>query len=145
MSTANDVSVARDRLLRNRFSFVIVKNGKVITESKSSGIKALVDAIAIIQENMAGAALADKVVGRAAILLAAKAKIGAVYAKLLSVPALELASTLSISLIYDRTTAKILNRRKDDTCPFEKMVAGTVDPEKAFQILKECTMDSSVK
>jgi hypothetical protein len=145
MSVVNDVSIARGRMLKKGFSFVIVKNGEIIAESKSSGIGALVDAVAMIQENMAGAALADKVVGRAAILLASKARIGTVYAKLLSDPALELASTLSISLIYDKTTRKILNRRKDDVCPFEKIVRDTSDPEKAFRLLKECTTNQRVK
>jgi len=140
MSTHNDLSIARAHLIKDRLSFVIVKNGKVIAESKSSGIKALVDAITKYQENIVGAALADKVVGKAAILLAAKAKISTVYAKLVSVSALELASSLPLSLIYDKTTKIILNRRKNDTCPFEKIVSSTEDPEKAYQVLKECTM-----
>ena len=140
MSTHNDLSIARAHLIKDRLSFVIVKNGKVIAESKSSGIKALLDTITIYQENIVGAALADKVVGRAAILLAARARVSTVYAKVVSVSALELASSLPLSLIYDKTTKIILNRRKNDTGPFEKIVSSTEDPEKAYQVLKECTM-----
>ena len=139
MSTHNDLSIARARLIKNRLSFVIIKNGKVIAESKSSGIKALVDAITINQENIASAVLADKVVGRAAILLAAKAKVSTVYARLVSISALDLASRLPLSLIYDETTKIILNRRKNDTCPFEKILGDTEDPEKAYHVLKQCT------
>jgi hypothetical protein len=140
MSTTNDLSIARNRLIKSRLSFIIVKNGKIIAKSKSSGIKSLVDAITKYQENIVGAALADKVVGRAAILLAAKAKVSSVYAKLVSLPALELASSLQIALIYDKTTKKILNRRKNDMCPFEKIVMNTDDPEKAYQDLRQCTI-----
>jgi len=139
MSTTNDISIARTRLIKGRLSFIIVKNGKIIAKSKSSGIKSLVDAIAKYQENVVGAALADKVVGRAAILLAAKAKVSTVYAKLVSLSALELASHLQLALIYDKTTKIILNRRKNDTCPFEKIVMNTDDPEKAYQALRQCT------
>ena len=140
MSTTNDISIARNRLIKSRLSFIIVKNGKIIAKSKSSGIKSLVDAITKYQENIVGAALADKVVGRAAILLAAKAKVSSVYAKLVSLSALELASSLQFALIYDNTTKKILNRRKNDICPFEKIVMNTDDPEKAYQDLRQCTI-----
>ena len=140
MSTTNDISIARNRLIKSRLSFIIVKNGKIIAKSKSSGIKSLVDAITKYQENIVGAALADKVVGRAAILLAAKAKVCSVYAKLVSLSALELASSLQFALIYDNTTKKILNRRKNDICPFEKIVMNTDDPEKAYQDLRQCTI-----
>jgi hypothetical protein len=140
MSTTNDLSIARNRLIKSRLSFIIVNNGKIIAKSKSSGIKSLVDAITKYQENIVGAALADKVVGRAAILLAAKAKVSSVYAKLVSLSALELASSLQFALIYDKTTKKILNRRKNDICPFEKIVMNTNDPEKAYQDLRQCTI-----
>jgi hypothetical protein len=138
MSVNNDISMARDRMLKNRLSFVIIKNGKIIYESKSQGLMSLIKAVELNQGKLEGAALADKVVGRAALLLAAKAKIAAIYARLLSVQAFELASTFSMSLIYEKTTKRILNRRKDNVCPFEKVVGNTKDPEKAFRLLKKC-------
>ena len=140
MSIPNDLSIARSRLINKKLSFVIVKNGQIIAETKAQGIKELVDVISQYGVSLQGAALADKVVGKAAMLLAIKAQMASVYANLVSISALETTSKSTISVVYDRVVKTILNRKKDDTCPFEKVVKNIDDPKKAFDSLKACSL-----
>ncbi len=132
---SNDLWIAREHLLKNNLSFVIVKNGKILYESFESGIKGILDAVKSYGENFVGSALADKVVGKAVVLVSLKAGVKSIYAKVISEGALDLASKHSISILYDETVKAIMNKSGTDVCPFEKAVASADDPEEAYKIL----------
>ncbi|MCX8189300.1 MAG: DUF1893 domain-containing protein [Nitrososphaeria archaeon] len=134
----NDLWIARTYLLKNNLSFVIVKNGKILYESSESGIKEILKAVKIYEKQFAESALADKVVGKAVVLVSLKVGIKSIYAKVISEGALDLASKHNISILYDEIVNAIMNKNGTDICPFEKAVGSIDDPEKAYKIL--CNM-----
>ncbi|MEM1986083.1 MAG: DUF1893 domain-containing protein [Nitrososphaeria archaeon] len=131
----NDLWIAREHLLKNDLTFAIVKNGKILFESRESGIKGILNAIKSYGEQFAESALADKIVGKAVLLVALKVKIRSIYAKVISEGALDVASKYEISVLYDEIVNAIMNKNGTDICPFEKAVASINDPEEAYKIL----------
>jgi len=125
-------------LLKNDLSFVIVKNGEIIFESREGGVKKILETVRDYGQKLANSALADKVVGKAVMLIALKAGFDSIYAKIISKSALDIASKVNKSLVYDEIVEFIMNRDGTDICPFEKNVKFVEDPEVAYNIL--CNM-----
>ena len=130
--------MAREHLLKNDLSFVIVKNGEIIFESREGGVKKILETVRDYGQKLANSALADKVVGKAVMLIALKAGFDSIYAKIISKSALDIASKVNKSLVYDEVVEFIMNRDGTDICPFEKGVKFVEDPETAYNIL--CNM-----
>jgi len=130
--------MAREHLLKNDLSFVIVKNGEIIFESREGGVKKILETVRDYGQKLANSALADKVVGKAVMLIALKAGFDSIYAKIISKSALDIASKVNKSLVYDEIVEFIMNRDGTDICPFEKNVKFVEDPEVAYNIL--CNM-----
>lgn len=125
-------------MLKNDLSFVIVKNGEIIFESREGGVKKILETVRDYGQKLANSALADKVVGKAVMLIALKAGFDSIYAKIISKSALDIASKVNKSLVYDEIVEFIMNRDGTDICPFEKNVKFVEDPEVAYNIL--CNM-----
>jgi hypothetical protein len=75
-------------------------------------------------------------VGRAAALLSVYSKIVAVYGVNMSDGALSIFKANGIHYEYGTLVARILNREKNDICPFDKAVLGIDDPSVALGRLK---------
>jgi hypothetical protein len=75
-------------------------------------------------------------VGRAAALLCVYSKIVAVYGANMSEGALSVFKANDIKCEYGNLVPKILNRKKNDICPFDKAVLGTNDPNTALDRLR---------
>ena len=135
LSKLNDLHIAKSRLLKMDLSFVIVNDGFIILETSDHGIRALTKAVLDYNDKLEDAAIADRVVGKAAMLLIMRAKMSSLYAKTISSPALKLASKASVSIIYDNLVKMIKNRAGNDMCPFEKTVKNVEDPEEALKAL----------
>lgn len=84
---------------------------------------------------LAGAIMADKVIGRGAALLIIKGNVAELYARLISEPALEILSNHSIKVTYDKKVPHIINRSGNDICPVEKLTANTSDPDEAYCLI----------
>lgn len=68
------------RLLQlHNSSIVLVKDAKVLYESKAKGIFPYVEAIELLGHSLKGAALADRIAGRAAALLSAYIGVSLAY------------------------------------------------------------------
>ena len=132
----NDIKIAKNRLKEKKFSLVIVKNGKIIYETRDHGLKSLIRAIERFKEKMKGVSVADKTVGRPVALLCLYADIAAIYAITISEEAIKLLKKADIICEYEKSIPIILNRKKNDICPFEKYVIGLENPKEAFKKLK---------
>ncbi len=86
--------------------------------------------------DLKGYSAADIVVGKAAALLFVKCGIRAVFARTLSQGGKKVLEHYGIACEYETLTERIINRLGTDTCPMEKAVADTDDPEEAYAILK---------
>ena len=131
-----DLERAKRILKEEDKSLVIVKNGRIIFCSESSGIKGILEAIEKLGERLSGASAADRIVGKAAALLLAYSQIVRVYAITLSRSGLHTLRKNSIPVEYDYLVPEILDKNKKDICPFEKFTSDIESPSLAFVKLK---------
>lgn len=133
----NDLMIAKNRLEKNDLSLVIVKNRKILFETKEKKILGFIDAIEKMDNVMKGSSMADKVVGKAVALLCVFKEVHAVYAKILSEKAKNLFEQWKINFEYKSLVKEILNNNKDKICPFELKAKNLNDPKKAYFKLKK--------
>jgi hypothetical protein len=131
-----DLDTAKTLLKKNNDTLVIVKNGKVLFETNSSGIHGLLAAIEKIGKGLKTSAVADKLVGEAAAQLCAYSSVLEVFAVTLSKCGKDVLEKNNIRCEYENFVPHILNQSKTDLCPFEKIVAGSSSPRDAFERLK---------
>lgn len=99
---------------------LVVRNGHVATFD-SRGVADLFNLLNDDPEFMQGADVADKVVGKGAAALMISGKIHAVYADVISQPALALLSTSPVKVSYGMVVPNIINRKGDGICPVETL------------------------
>ena len=116
-----NIEIAKEILQTENQSVVMVKNEEVIYKSTDSGIKPLLFAYQNNLEELEGASVADKVIGKAAALLLIDGKIKELYAELISDGAMEVLNKTEIKVTYGKKVEKILNRDQTDLCPMEKL------------------------
>jgi len=133
----HDLDIAKNLLRKNNYSLVIVKNSRILFKTSASGIRELLTAVDKIGKNLKRSAVADKIVGEAAAQLSAYSQVREVYAVTLSQCAKEVFETKGIRYEYEELVPHILNMKKTDLCPFEKIVAGSSSPEEAYERLKK--------
>lgn len=124
----NSLETAKLTLTDSEFSCVIASAGKVVFTSSGRGIAPLVDYYHQYGQAHPGAALADKVVGRAAALLAQLAGITEVYAQVVSQGALDQLDKAGIAVSYQSKVDVIQNRTGTGLCPMEQLSKGVEDP-----------------
>ena len=121
---ADDLALAAARLRTGRLGFVIVHESRVLAESADPGLGALVDAAARLRATgCRGAAMADRIAGGAAVLVAAWGGVAAIHAEVASDDAERHARALGLMLTADRRVPMITNRAGTGPCPFEAAVA----------------------
>ena len=135
-NVSDDLNLAKRTLREEELSLVVAKNGRILFRSKSHGVSDLLAMISDIGRLAEGASLADIIVGRAAALLCVYSKIIAVYGANMSEGALSVFKANDIKCEYGTLVPKILNRKKNDICPFDKAVLGTDDPSIALDRLR---------
>jgi hypothetical protein len=131
-----DSELAKQRLTSNGLSLSVVKNGRILFESKDHGVQSMIEAVQRCGSAMYGGSVADRIIGKAAALLCLYSKIAAICAGTMSENAAELLTENQIPYRYDMLVPRILNRSGCDICPFEKAVLKIADPKVAFEILK---------
>jgi len=132
-----DLDIAKNVLKKNSCTLVIVKNGGVVYETNSPGIQGLLTAIEKIGKEMNGSTVADKIVGEAAAQLCAYSHVNEVFAMTLSLCGKNVLKKNNIRYEYENLVPNILNFKKTDLCPFEKLVAECSNPAEAYERLKQ--------
>lgn len=132
-----DLELAKQKLSADALAFVIVKGGAVLRTGTRDGIGELLDALDALGEQARGAALADKIVGKAVAQVACAAQIRALYAPLMSQAACDALARAHIAFEYARCVPLILNKRSDGPCPLERLTAPLDDPAAAVTALRE--------
>jgi hypothetical protein len=92
-------------------------------------------AVRALGDQARDACLADKIIGKAAAMVAILAGIRAAYTPLVSQAAYDTLARYHISLEYDRLVPLILNGRGDGPCPMERVTLPIDDPEQAVAAL----------
>lgn len=102
----------------------VVENGGVTTAFSGRGVSDLYDMVKNRPEMLRGAAVADKVIGKAAAALLVLGGVGRVYADVISEPALELLSGAGVETCFGQTVPVIKNRAQTGWCPLETICRG---------------------
>jgi hypothetical protein len=136
VDASDDLDLAKRTLREEDLSLAVAKNGGVLFRSKSHGVSDLLAMVSDIGRLAEGSSLADSIVGRAAALLCVYSKIIAVYGANMSEGALSVFKANDIKCECGTLVPKILNRKKNDICPFDKAVLGTNDPNLALDRLR---------
>jgi hypothetical protein len=131
-----DIDEAKRILGKEGATLVIVKEGRVLFTSDSSGIRGLLQAIEELGKEMAGSSVADRIVGRAAALLLAYSKIGEVFAFIISTEGLKVLRENGIKVEHQNVVQTILDRTGMNVCPFEKFSSKIKAIETAYDQLK---------
>ena len=114
----------------------VTPSGEIFTDSGAT-VRPLFRLVRAHEGELKGAAVADKIIGRAAACLLCYAGVSEVFAFLMSETALELLSEYGIKASYAELTSAILNRSETDLCPMEKAVDGIDDLQICVQNIAE--------
>jgi len=131
-----DLKLAKLRLKERDLTLVIVKEGKVIFETKSQGVNGFLQAIEKFGKRLVASSVADKIVGAAAAMLCAYSEVSSVFAATISEEGIRVLEDNNIIYQFDNHVPNILNHDKTDICPFEKLAIGSRDPKEAYTKLK---------
>lgn len=136
MQMKEDLEIAKRRLREGNLTLSIVKSSKVIFESKAHGIFSFLEAVERFGEELKGASVADKVVGKAIALLCIYAEVKAVYAETLSRKAKPVFEKYKVHFEFGNLVEKILDVSKKTMCPFERTALKIDKPEEAYRKFK---------
>ncbi len=99
---------------------LVIDNGTIHTYD-GRGVKDLLHIYTTESQILNGSTLADKVVGKGAAALMILGGIKAVYADVISIPALNLLNDAHIQVEYANVVRNIINRAGTGVCPVEKL------------------------
>jgi len=135
------LKIAENRLKQKNLDLVIAKNGRVIFENGSQGVRGLLHAIEKLGKELIGSSVADRIVGRAAAMLCVYSKATSVFAVTISEEGIKVLEDNKVFYRFENRVPNILNYEGTDICPFEKLVMGFTKPEEAYKKLKSfvCT------
>jgi hypothetical protein len=131
-----DLELAKLKLTKKDLSLVIVKKGKVIFETKKPGIGGFLQAIEKMDKEMVAASVADKIVGVAAALLCIYSGVASVFALTISEGGIRVLEDNNVACLFEKKVSNILNRSKNDACPFEKLAMASGSPDEAYVKLR---------
>ena len=125
------------RLSRGEISFAVVQGGKVVHECMGRGIGPALDALDRLPQLLAGAAVYDTIVGKAAAARFILGGVRAVYAATISDSAVALLTQAGIDCRWGVRTDQIVNRTGDGLCPFEQAVLTCAEPADCLPVIRE--------
>ncbi|MBN1480766.1 DUF1893 domain-containing protein [candidate division KSB1 bacterium] len=123
-------------LKQNNLSIHIEKEGKTIFESHDPMLKPLFVCLLEKRDELVGATVVDKIVGRAAALLMTLGRVKEVFTPLASETAKHVLDAAEISLQAENIIPYIINRDNTGMCPMEKMANECETAEEFFAKLK---------
>ena len=132
----NDLNIAKEELKQKNLALVIAKKGKVIFETASHGIGGLLRAIEELDKEMKGSSVADKIVGKAAALLCIHVGVFAVFAVTASEKGIQALKDNNVLCQFENRVPHILNSKRSDVCPFEKLIIDISNPKDAYEKLE---------
>lgn len=130
-----DLEKARNLLRQGGYTCVLCRGEKTVTHRRR-GVAPLLDMLDS-GESFEAFSAADKVVGKAAAMLYVRLKVAAVYAEVISKPALQVLRQHEIRTEHLRCVEAIRNRTDTGNCPMETAVLALEDPAQAENAIRE--------
>ncbi len=104
---------------------MIYKDNNLVYQSDFFGVKPLMEFYKKYHTSYTDLVIVDKIIGKAAIILASIIGAKKVITPIASTHAIEFASNIGLDLIYNKEVPYIINRTKDGICPIEESVLDT--------------------
>jgi len=130
-----DLEIAVQELKNHDYSLVAVKNQTVRFTGRGPGLRPLLQAAEQLKEQLAGACLADKVVGKAAALLCLHFKVSSLYTPLISLPARQFERHPGLPFQAERSVPFIRAGEGEKKCPMEELTESIDDPAQAYALI----------
>lgn len=127
------LALLRGRLKEENLTCIVQKDGKILA-SKLRGIRPLLNWIAQ-GEDLRGACVADRIVGKAAAMLYALMGVEGVFAEVLSTSGLAVLTKYGVYTEYAVLTPSIRSRDGAGLCPMEQTVLSVDEPSAAYAAL----------
>ena len=131
----NDFQLAKELLDSTDCTCVICKASHTVSSVKH-GVKPLLEWLGE-GGDWSGASAADRVVGNGAAYLYVLLGVNAVYARVISHPALETLRAYGIATEYAELVPYIHNRSDTGICPIEAAVSDALDPADALRKIRK--------
>lgn len=131
----HDLQNARRILAEGQFTCVLCRDGDTVTDVRH-GVKPLLELLES-GKDFSGYSAADKVAGKAAAFLYCLLGVKALYAGVISQPALSVLEAAGIAARYDTLVPAIRNRAGDGFCPMETAVWELNDPALAPKAIRQ--------
>ncbi len=133
----NDLEIAEQILKTRNVNLVVVKDAKAVVVSDKPGLEVPLSLASSNLSKIAGAAVADQIVGKAAALLYAYMKVDSVYGVTMSQEGLKMLRRHRITAKAERLIPHIVCQDGENPCPFERAVHMIDSLEEAYRRLKE--------
>lgn len=130
------LQAAIDLLRKEELTCVIVGTEETL-KFRLRGIRPLTDTLSQKPQVLQGAAVADRIIGKAAAMLAVAGGAAAVYGEVMSEAGLQMLQAHGIAAQYGTLTAAIRNRQNTGLCPMEQTVQALEQPQAALPALLE--------
>ncbi|MCW4052175.1 MAG: DUF1893 domain-containing protein [Candidatus Bathyarchaeota archaeon] len=137
MSQMNGLELAKQKLKEDKLSLAIAKDSHILYQTRSEGILGLLRAVDELKDELAGASVADRVMGKAAALLCVHVDVACVFALTMSKSGLTTLRKHGIYYEFEKLVPVILNMDKNCKCPLEKLVENLTNGEEAHQRIKQ--------
>lgn len=108
-------------LLSNEKCSCVIRNGDTIRIFRKRGVQDLLCLLHSEPDFVAGAFIADKVVGKGAAALMVLCRFGEVFAEVISTPARRMLEEANIRVEFSVEVANIINRTNTGICPVESL------------------------
>jgi hypothetical protein len=126
-----------DYFQKTKWSFILIKNNKIIYRSKKEGLQPLIFCLKYRENNLKNSLVFDKIIGRAAAFLMIHGKIKSIMTPVISRSAIREFKKNRINVKYGSITEKIMNKSGNDLCPMEKLSRNKKADEFARIIMKK--------
>lgn len=118
------------------YSCVIARQGGEVKTCTQRGVADLYHIYNNHPVCLLNSSVADKVVGLGAAALLIAGGVKALYADVISSPALDLLQKHGINVRYSQMTSTIINRRGDGPCPIEQLCMSLQDVDDMIQAIR---------
>jgi len=133
----DDLALAKEVLSKKDVSIVLISCGKIWKEKKGNGIKPILELVEEMGNELSEYIIGDRILGRASAFLCRYANVKAVYSPQATKTAIAILILGGVPCQIDQMIPHIKNRDGTGMCPFEKMLENIVEPEVAYNVLKE--------
>lgn len=128
---------AREMIVAETATCIVIRGGAIVRTGSGRGVKPLLAVYESEPELLQGAILADKIIGKAAAMIAVLSGVQRVFALTMSAAAREYLTEHDIPCTCSCEVEMIQNRTGDGLCPLEQSVLTLTDPEEGYHALKD--------